>query len=111
MTITEPPAHADDLSALTSFESAAPRERLELGGADAKRGLGKLALAIIELLHELLERQALRRLDEGTITEEQLERVGEGLLRQSEAIDELCAEFGVERSELNIDLGPLGQLL
>ena len=89
----------------------APRERMELGGEDAKRSLGKLALAIIELIHQLLERQAIRRLDEGTITEEQLERVGEGLMRQSEALDELCEEFGVARSELNLDLGPLGNLL
>lgn len=114
--VMDPPENRDDLSAVAAFaEPATPSnpasQRLELGGEDAKKGLGKLALAIIELLHQLLERQALRRLDEGTITEEQLERVGEGLLRQSEALDELCEEFGVERSELNLDLGPLGQLL
>ncbi|XZE34430.1 gas vesicle protein K [Pirellulaceae bacterium SH501] len=75
------------------------------------QGLGKIALAIIHLLHELLERQAIRRMENGTLTEDEIERVGQGLMLQSEAIDKLCKDFGVSRDELNIDLGPLGKLV
>ncbi|MCU0714612.1 MAG: gas vesicle protein K [Pirellula sp.] len=75
------------------------------------QGLGKIALAIINLLHELLERQAIRRMENGTLTEDEIERVGQGLMLQSDAIDKLCRDFGVSREDLNIDLGPLGKLV
>jgi hypothetical protein len=61
-------------------------------------------------LHELLERQALRRIDGGSLTEEQIERLGLTLMGQAEEIDRLRKEFGLEEDDLNLDLGPLGKV-
>lgn len=78
---------------------------------DAAAGLGRLAITIVNLLHELLERQAIRRMENGTLTDEQAESLGICLMKQEEAIDQLCECFGVARADLNLDLGPLGKLL
>jgi hypothetical protein len=93
------------------MESASAARRIELNAENAAAGLGKLAVTIVNLLHELLERQAIRRMDNGSLSETQIEQLGECLMKQSEAIDSLCAAFGIQREELNIDLGPLGNLL
>lgn len=86
------------------------RARLELDPEQVKNGLGQLVLTVVKLLHELLERQALRRIDAGSLTEEQIERLGFTLMRQAEEIDRLRKEFGLEEQDLNLDLGPLGTL-
>jgi Gas vesicle protein K len=70
-----------------------------------------LVLTIVELLRQLMERQAIRRLDEGSLTDEQAEKVGYTLMRLDERMTELTNHFGLEREDLNIDLGPLGPLL
>ena len=95
----------------SATESNAPNRRIELNTENAAKGLGRLAVAIVNLLHELLERQAIRRMENGTLTDIEVERLGECFLRQSEAIDELCRVFGIKREDLNLDLGPLGKLL
>lgn len=77
----------------------------------AERGLAALVLTLVELLRQLMERQALRRVEEGTVSEEQAERLGYTLLRLDARMNELTEEFGLEREDLNIDLGPLGTLL
>ena len=64
-----------------------------------------------KLLHEVLERQAIRRIDAGSLTEDQIERLGVTLMGQAEEIDRLRKEFGLEEEDLNLDLGPLGKLL
>ena len=87
------------------------RERLELNPDSVKNGLGQLVLTVVKLLHELLERQALRRIDAGSLTEEEIERMGFTLMRQVEEIDRLRREFGLEEKDLNLDLGPLGKLM
>jgi Gas vesicle protein K len=76
-----------------------------------ERGLATLVLTLVELLRQLMERQALRRVDEGSVTDEQAERLGYTLMLLNERMDELTEEFGVTREDLNIDLGPLGTLL
>ena len=86
------------------------RVRLELDPDRLKNGLGQLVLTVVKLLHELLERQALRRIDAGSLTEEQIERLGLTLMGQAEEIDRLRREFGLEEDDLNLDLGPLGKL-
>lgn len=91
--------------------SAAESRRVELNAENAANGLGRLAVTIVNLLHELLERQAIRRMENGTLTDEEIERVGDCLMKQSEAIDSLCQAFGIGRDDLNMDLGPLGKLL
>jgi hypothetical protein len=86
------------------------RARLELDPEQVKNGLGQLVLTVVKLLHELLERQALRRIDAGSLTGDQIERLGFTLMRQAEEIDRLRNEFGLEEKDLNLDLGPLGTL-
>lgn len=81
--------------------------RLNLEPETVKNGLGQLVLTLVKLLHELLERQALRRIDAGGLNGEQIERLGLTLMRQAEEIERLRKEFGL----LNLDLGPLGTLL
>lgn len=85
--------------------------RVEINAENAAAGLGQLAVAIVNLLHELMERQAIRRMDNGTLTEEQAEALGYCLMKQSQAIDELCDAFGITRADLQLDLGPLGKLV
>jgi hypothetical protein len=91
----------------------APRYRLDAGDDPqaTERGLACLVLTVVELLRQLMERQALRRVEEGSVSGEQAERLGCTLMRLDERMDELVEEFGLEREDLNIDLGPLGTLL
>jgi hypothetical protein len=85
--------------------------RLNLNQDKVKNGLGQLVLTLIKLLHELLERQAVRRIDAGSLTDEEVERLGVTLMRQAEEIERLRKEFNLEEEDLNLDLGPLGRLL
>jgi len=86
------------------------RARLDLDPERLKNGLGQLVLTLIKLLHEVLERQALRRIEAGSLTAEQIERLGLTLMGQAEEIDRLRREFNLEDDDLNLDLGPLGRL-
>ena len=87
------------------------RGRLNLDQDKLKNGLGQLVLTLVKLLHELLEKQAIRRMDSGSLTDEEVERLGITLMRQAEEINRLRIEFGLEEEDLNLDLGPLGKLL
>ena len=78
---------------------------------DVKNGLGQLVLTLVKLLHELLEKQAIRRIEAGSLTETEIERVGVTLMRQAQEIDRLRRAFNLEDEDLTIDLGPLGRLL
>ncbi|MBO0829405.1 MAG: gas vesicle protein K [Streptosporangiales bacterium] len=71
----------------------------------------RLVLTIVELVRQLMERQALRRVDQGGLTNEQVEELGLGLMRLEEAMTELRERYGFEPGDLDIDLGPLGTLL
>ncbi|MBI5445386.1 MAG: gas vesicle protein K [Deltaproteobacteria bacterium] len=84
--------------------------RLNLG-AEGKNGVAQLVLTLVKFLHELLERRALARMDEGSLTDEEIERLGLALMRQAEEIERLRKEFGLTDEDLNLDLGPLGKLL
>lgn len=85
--------------------------RLNLDQDHIKNGLGQLVLTLVKLLHELLERQGIRRIEAGNLTDDQIERLGLTLMKQAQEIDRLRQEFGLEEEDLNLDLGPLGQLL
>lgn len=87
------------------------RLRLNLDPETVKNGLGQLVLTLVKLLHELLERQAIRRIDAGSLNDEQIERLGLTLMRQAEEIERLRKEFGLDEEDLNLELGPLGKLL
>jgi hypothetical protein len=86
-------------------------QRLETDAESVERDLFKLVLTIIELVRQLMEKQALRRVDEGDLTDEQVEGLGMGLMHLEQAMDELKARYDLTTADLNIDLGPLGPLL
>lgn len=85
--------------------------RVEMDAETVGRDLGRLVLTIVELLRQLMERQALRRVEVGDLSEETLENLGLGLMRLEEAMVDLREYFGLRPEDLNIDLGPLGHLL
>jgi Gas vesicle protein K len=85
--------------------------RVNADPESVERGLAQLVLTIVELLRELMERQALRRIDGGGLSEEQIERLGRTFAALDERMDELKQEFGLDDDDLNLDLGPLGRLL
>jgi hypothetical protein len=78
---------------------------------DAQRALAKLVLALAEFLRRLLERQAIRRMEAGTLTPEQTESIGLALMRLEATIADLAKRFKIPAGELNLDLGPLGRLI
>jgi hypothetical protein len=86
-------------------------ERLPLDSNNVEQGLAKLVLTIIELLRQLMERQAMRRVENDTLSDEQLEELGLTLMKLEEKMEELKYIFGLEHEDLNIDLGPLGKLI
>jgi len=83
--------------------------RVAVNPEKVEQGLVKLVLALVELLRQLLERQAIRRMEGGTLTEEEIERLGTTFMKLEEKIKELQVYFEID--DLNIDLGPLGNLL
>ena len=76
-----------------------------------EKGLAQLVLTLVELLRQLMERQALRRMNQGTLADEEIERLGRTFMKLAERMDELKAEFGLRDEDLNLDLGPLGKLM
>ena len=84
---------------------------VNLDPEDVRQGLGRLVLTIVELLRELLERQDLRRVEAGTVTEDQTERLGKTFRALKDEMEALKRHFGLEGEDLNLDLGPLGKLL
>src|SRR3954462_6628838 len=89
---------------------ALPR-RVSADPETVEPGLAQLVLTLVELLRQLMERQALHRMERGTLTDEEVERLGETFMKLAERMDELKAEFGLRDEDLNLDLGPLGSLL
>lgn len=85
--------------------------RVDVDPQNMGRDLASLVLTVVELLRQLMERQAIRRFDSGELTEEQEERVGTTLMLLDERMTELCELHGLRREDLNLDLGPLGTLL
>jgi hypothetical protein len=74
-------------------------------------GLGKLVLTLVKLLHKLLKLQALRRMEAGTLSAAEMEGLGVTLMRQTQEIERMAKELGLQPEDLNLDLGPLGKLL
>ncbi|MEV4367497.1 MULTISPECIES: gas vesicle protein K [unclassified Nonomuraea] len=96
----------------TDRQAARPGEwRLETDADSVQHDLSRLVLTLVELIRQLVERQCVRRMDNGDLTGEQLEAVGLTLMRLEEAMAELCDRFGLTPADLNLDLGPLGTLL
>ncbi|MEU6040387.1 gas vesicle protein K [Actinomadura sp. NPDC047616] len=91
--------------------SSRVRQRLETDADQVERDLVKLVLTLVELIRQLMERQALRRVDSGALDDDQIERLGLALMRLEEAMEKLKDHFDLEDGDLNLDLGPLGPLL
>src|SRR5689334_14135655 len=85
--------------------------RIDCSPQNIEQGLAKLVLGLIELLRQLLERQAIRRMQGGSLTDQQVEEMGEALMRLEQKVHELAGHFGLTPADLNLDLGPLGSLL
>ncbi|BBX66684.1 gas vesicle protein GvpK [Mycolicibacterium psychrotolerans] len=95
----------------THEDGVPARHRINSDPESVERGLVSLVLTLVELLRQLMERQAIRRVDRGDLSDEQIERVGTTLMLLEEKMIELREHFGLEPEDLNIDLGPLGPLL
>jgi hypothetical protein len=105
------PAIGDFAGTMMAGGKLQPPRRLNLDHESSRNGLAQLVLTVVKLLHELLEKQAIRRIDAGGLTDAEIERLGRTLMRQSEELARISREFGFEDDDLNLDLGPLGKLL
>jgi hypothetical protein len=85
--------------------------RIEADREDVARGLAQLVLTLIELLRQLMERQAVRRVEGGDLSEEQIERLGQALIALEQRMEDLKESFDLTDADLNLNLGPLGNLL
>jgi hypothetical protein len=95
---------------LSEIAPALP-SRIDATPEDVEAGLAKLVLTLVEFLRQILEHQAVRRMEGGTLTDEEVERLGLALMRLQERLDQIKDEFGLAGEDLNIDLGPLGRLI
>ena len=91
--------------------NATPSPRITLDPENVKKGLGQLVLTVVELIRQLLEKQALRRIESGSLTDQEVERLGLTFCGLNEQMEWLKQEFGLTDEDLNLDLGPLGKLL
>jgi len=86
-------------------------DRVNVDPEGVEQGLAKLVLTLFEFLRQLLERQAIRRMDGGTLTDDEIERVGVALMRLEAKVREMAEAFGLDPDDLNLGLGPIGKLL
>jgi NAD-specific glutamate dehydrogenase len=105
------PPGLDAISARAQEVDDALTRRINADPESVERGLAQLVLTVVELLRQLMERQALRRIEAGVISDEEIERMGQTFMALEERMQELLQEFGLEEKDLNINLGPLGNLL
>ena len=109
--IFDDPGNLDDfLRGLERVKPALP-SRLNADPQSVERGLAQLVLTLVDLLRQLMERQAIRRMEGGTLSDEEVERLGQTFMLLERRMKELKETFGLSDKDLNIDLGPLGKLL
>jgi len=101
---------AEFVAELRRVADALP-SRVNVDAQSVEQGLAKLVLTLIELIRRLLEKQAVRRMEGGGLTPEQVEELGLALMKLEEKMGELKRQFGLEDEDLNIDLGPVGRLI
>jgi hypothetical protein len=85
--------------------------RIDADPKSVEQGLARLVLTLVNLLRQLMERQAIRRMEGGSLTDDEIERLGQTFMKLEERLGELKTAFGLEHDDLNLDLGPLGKLL
>src|SRR5688500_11577072 len=112
--MTEPrvpdPAREALVAGLTELASQLP-DRIDIDPDAVSRDLARLVLTVVELLRRVVEHQAVRRMEDPDLSDEQIERMGLALWRLEEKMGQMKEVFGLAGDELNIDLGPLGKLL
>jgi len=86
-------------------------KKIDANPKNVEKGLAKLVLTLVELIRKLMEKQAIRRVEGGSLTDEEVERIGETLMKLESKMKELKEAFGLKNEDLNIDLGPLGNLM
>ncbi|MGA6151918.1 gas vesicle protein K [Stenotrophomonas sp. NPDC087984] len=96
---------------MTADRAPRPGRRIEVDEESVRKSLAGLVLTVVELLRQLMERQALRRVEQGGISDEQMEKLGLTLMALEQNMAELREHFGLTEDDLNLDLGPLGPLL
>lgn len=101
---------SDFADELTRVESGLP-QRIDANQENVEQGLAKLVLTLVELIRRLLEKQALRRMEGESLTDDEIERLGETFLKLEAKMTELKATFGLQDEDLNLNLGPLGDLM
>jgi hypothetical protein len=105
------PSHLDPFARELPRLGDALSRRLDAEPENVERGLAQLVLTVVELLRQLVERQALRRVEAGGLDEATVERLGRTLMALEERMEYLKEVFKLEDEDLNLNLGPLGQLL
>jgi len=111
VTPAEIEAAVADLKRQLQSAAAGGQSRIDCTQESIEQGLAKLVLTLIELLRRLLERQAIRRMEGGTLSDDQVEEMGAALMKLEQKIHELTHTFGLKPEDLNLDLGPIGKLL
>jgi hypothetical protein len=91
--------------------ASVPPPRWNADPEDVRRSVAKLVLTLVEFIRQILERQAIRRMEAETLTADETEAVGLALMRLEETVRDMGAQFGLSPEDLNIDLGPLGKLV
>ena len=95
---------------IEKIQNALPK-KIDANPNNVDKGLAKLVLTLVELLRKLMEKQAMRRIEAGSLTDDEIERIGETLMKLENKMDELKGIFGLKDEELNLNLGPLGDLM
>src|SRR3989338_5194428 len=95
---------------IEKIQGALPR-RIDANPKNVEKGLAKLVLTLIELIRKLMEKQAMRRVDAGSLSEEEIEKLGETLMKLENKMKELKGIFELKDEDLNLNLGPLGDLM
>jgi len=108
--IVETDSPEEFIKEIEKAQNALPK-KINANPKTVEKGLAKLVLTLIELIRKLLEKQAMRRVEAGSLSDEEIERVGETLMKLENKMEELKEIFGLKDEELNLNLGPLGDLL
>jgi hypothetical protein len=111
ITPEEVAAAINQLKSHLASTAGASQQHIDVSPESVEQGLAKLVLTLVELLRQILERQAVRRMEGGSLSDQQIENMGLALMKLEEKVHEICTHFGLKPEDLNLDLGPIGKLL